>query len=260
MSERTCSFDGCDRPWFSKGWCNSHYWQARYGREMRPIGQREPQPVRGCSVPGCDRKHYGKGWCDLHWRRVKKDGGPGPVGVRQVRAYPPGATCKVEGCNRWPSSNWLCDTHTRRLRVHGTTDSPKNPAWRFWRKVNKTESCWLWAGAHNLNGYGTFGVDHVHRLAHRYAYELLVGPIPEGKSLDHLCRVRNCVNPAHLEPVTHEENMARRPKSTHCVNGHEWTSETTWLDKAGHRHCLPCRKEYARAAYQRKKAARDART
>lgn len=81
---------------------------------------------------------------------------------------------------------------------------------RFWAKVNKTESCWQWTAA-ILNGYGRFGVyrDGKQRsgLAHRVAYEFIVGPIPEGKFLDHVCHNKACVNPAHLRVVTNKQNI-----------------------------------------------------
>ena len=81
---------------------------------------------------------------------------------------------------------------------------------RFWAKVDKTETCWLWTGGQSA-GYGRFGFKGRPNLgAHRFAYELLVGPIPPGLDLDHLCRVRNCVNPDHLEPVTRRENLLLR--------------------------------------------------
>lgn len=79
----------------------------------------------------------------------------------------------------------------------------------FWGKIVKGYECWYWIGARDRNGYGVFG----QLKAHRYAYTLLVGEIPQGLGLDHLCRVRRCVNPKHLEPVTQAENNRRKPKS-----------------------------------------------
>src|SRR5688572_29952552 len=84
---------------------------------------------------------------------------------------------------------------------------------RFFDKVNfegptfKGEPCWLWEGRVCPRGYGYFG--HNSQRCHRVLWVALNGPVPEGLELDHLCRVRNCVNPAHLEPVTHAENMRR---------------------------------------------------
>ena len=85
------------------------------------------------------------------------------------------------------------------------------PQRRFWRFVEKTEACWLWRGATNGHGYGRFALDGCAKKvsAHRYAYELARGPIPPGRVLDHVCGVRLCVNPDHLEPVTQRENLRR---------------------------------------------------
>ena len=94
---------------------------------------------------------------------------------------------------------------------------------RFWSKVEFGD-CWLWGGSHTRNGYGqATGRDWRKKvLPHRVAYELLVGPIPEGMQLDHLCRTLLCVNPDHLEIVTHYENHQRgyKAKKTHCRRGH----------------------------------------
>ena len=118
---------------------------------------------------------------------------------------------------------------------------------RFWKKVNKTETCWLWRG--ETNGKGGYGLVYTGEgkpsfLAHRYAYEQVIGPIQDGLHLDHLCRVRRCVNPAHLEPVTNKENILRgisspamNAKKTHCQKGHEY--DRTY--KNGSRGCHTCR-------------------
>ena len=101
--------------------------------------------------------------------------------------------------------------------------------------------CWIWNAARDRHGYGHIKVGgRLGRLlrAHRVAYELLVGPIPEGLQLDHLCRVRSCINPAHLEPVTSGENTRRSPwnSATHCRNGHARPIDSP----AGRRRCLVC--------------------
>lgn len=123
---------------------------------------------------------------------------------------------------------------------------------KFWEKVIKIGNggCWRWKGAivgGENGGYGQFRVGDRRIVAHRVAYELLVGPIPEGLELDHLCRNRWCVNPAHLEPVTHLENMRRAPRwqdkniKTHCIRGHEYTPENTYVNKkTGARRCRMC--------------------
>ena len=114
----------------------------------------------------------------------------------------------------------------------------------FWAKVNKSEGCWEWTGARQPAGYGTVRVLNRTCLAHRVAYESLVGPIPDGLHLDHLCRNPSCVNPAHLEPVTNRENITRglcAVRGTHCKRGHEFTPENTYnVPKTGQRQCREC--------------------
>lgn len=85
-----------------------------------------------------------------------------------------------------------------------------NPTVRFWPKVEKTSTCWLWTAGTDDDGYGLFWLDARITKAHRFAYELLVGSVPEGKILDHTCRVRRCVNPDHLRPVTVAQNNQNR--------------------------------------------------
>ena len=117
---------------------------------------------------------------------------------------------------------------------------------RFWQKVDKLGECWEWVATRS-GRYGAFWVPSRKAMvpAHRFAYELANGPIPGGLSLDHLCRNPGCVNPAHLEPVTHAENMRRttgtRYRKTHCPEGHEYTEENTYLH-ARKRQCKECRR------------------
>ena len=112
--------------------------------------------------------------------------------------------------------------------------------------------CWLWQGEITNNGYGRLAVkrpDGKYRsqYAHRLMYEAMVGPIPAGLTLDHLCRVRNCINPAHLEPVSLKENIlrgdtiaARNKAKTHCKHGHAFDAENTYVTKEGKRQCRAC--------------------
>ena len=99
-----------------------------------------------------------------------------------------------------------------------------------------------------VNGYGQFRVGTQRKLAHRVAYEWSLGEIPEGLDLDHLCRVRNCVNPSHLEPVTRQENLRRgignpHKHKTHCPRRHEYNEENTYYDsKRNKRQCRVCRR------------------
>jgi hypothetical protein len=131
---------------------------------------------------------------------------------------------------------------------------------RFLAKVGKGGDCWTWTGvARGTGGYGGFRYDGRMQFAHRVSYELLVGPIPEGLVIDHLCRNRKCVNPEHLEPVTQTENMARGSAArTHCKQGHEYTPENTVPVHNGStasRWCRICLKASKRRTYLRRKAA-----
>lgn len=119
---------------------------------------------------------------------------------------------------------------------------------RFWTYVDvDPDGCWLWTGWLKSGGYGGWCAGGLKFSAHRVAYEWTVGPIPEGLDLDHLCRVRNCVNPAHLEPVTRQENLLRGSRSgkTHCPQGHPYTEDNIYRD-AGGRKCRICVKARVR--------------
>lgn len=124
--------------------------------------------------------------------------------------------------------------------------APIDPRVRFWATVEKTETCWLWIGSKN-RGYGAFNPTHGSSVrAHRYAYELLVGPIPDGLTLDHLCRVRACVNPAHLEPVTRGENvrLGEPATKTTCLRGHPYDEANgRRYPGTGRRYCNACARE-----------------
>jgi hypothetical protein len=130
----------------------------------------------------------------------------------------------------------------------------------FWQRVEKTDSCWLWLSFINDRGYGQVWHDGNNKKAHRVAYELAKGPIPEGYEIDHLCKIRHCVNPDHLEPVTHYENCQRgdlgirNRQKTHCKWGHEFTVENTYIKKYnGLRDCIACRQRRVREWQARNK-------
>jgi hypothetical protein len=120
--------------------------------------------------------------------------------------------------------------------------------------------CWLWDGKPTAEGYGALVEDGWFHMAHRRVWERLVGPIPEGATLDHLCRVRLCVNPEHLEPVSHRTNVLRgvgptaaNAAKTHCKYGHPLSGDNLRIT-AGRRVCRECERRAAREKMRRKYA------
>ena len=125
---------------------------------------------------------------------------------------------------------------------------------RFWAKVDKNgpfwngTACWMWTGAQNGHGYGHLRSFYRNYPAHRVAYELAVGAIPSGMEMDHLCRVPLCVNPDHLEPVHHWDNVRRghagikNRAKTHCPRGHPYDGADGRVNRAGSRYCLACQR------------------
>ena len=125
---------------------------------------------------------------------------------------------------------------------------------RFWAKVNQTESCWLWVAAQNGVGYGYFWNGEYAVLAHRWAYERFIGPIPRHLELDHLCRLRCCVRPAHLEPVTTRTNLlrgvgasARHARKERCPRGHRYDAVVHRSNGKMYRSCRTCNRDKTRA-------------
>ena len=136
----------------------------------------------------------------------------------------------------------------------------------FWDKVVLCEvnGCWLWTGRDNGKGYCTFKLNGNNEYCHRFSYTIFVGPIAEGLEIDHLCRVRRCCNPSHLEAVTPAVNQSRsllgaranagmyQKSKTHCPQGHAYTAENTYIWN-GFRQCNTCRL----ALKNKEKLARD---
>lgn len=166
--------------------------------------------------------------------------------------------CSMEGCERRAVSRGWCRLHYDRWSRNGDPSAflfHIPAANRFDRYVDRrADSCWLWTGGLNNRGYGRFYDGTRMVLAHRWAYEHFVGPIPDGLQLDHLCRVRHCVNPAHLEAVTNKVNSlrgvspaAKNALKTNCPQGHPYDDANTWVSKNGFRQCRTCHRIRRRA-------------
>ena len=127
---------------------------------------------------------------------------------------------------------------------------------RFWTKVEKTPTCWLWTANISTCGYGQFSLKGRLHAAHRIAWALSGNVLAPGRVLDHLCRRKNCVNPDHLEAVTQRENLIRgngpvatNIRKTKCVHGHAYTQENTVICKDGTRRCRTCKRGYDKRRY-----------
>lgn len=264
---RTCSVPACDRPRNINpdGWCTVHLrrWQRTgdVGAD-RPIMVKRPGAV--CSVEGCGKKCVGLGLCGAHYSRLRRSGDAQPERPMRV-VLPYDTPCSVPGCAEVIASHkfQLCTSHYGLYMRHGDPLINKRPDLgrsrtdRFWSKVNKNGplGCWLWTASLDNHGYGQFivmrGRRGYPRPAHRVAWELLRGEIPEGLVIDHLCRTHACVNPDHLEVVTHGVNVLRgigpaaiNKRRTHCIRGHAFTPENTYRPpkRSNTRQCRKCMK------------------
>jgi hypothetical protein len=185
------------------------------------------RPIQFCFVDGCGERRVGRGMCRMHYMRWKRNGDP----LSTPRF------CSLED--------------------------------RFWGYVLAGHNgCWEWSGGTH-RGYGAFVVSQkptVTAGAHRFAYELLVGKIPDGLTLDHLCRNKKCVNPLHLEPVTMRVNVLRNSgpsainaAKTHCQHGHPFDEQNTYVYSSGPRCGARKCRECERLRMQRYRASRSSR-
>jgi hypothetical protein len=170
----------------------------------------------------------------------------------------PLAPCKEDGCDRFARTRGLCPMHYDRLWRNGspkTEDQPRTAENRFLKFVKWGEPsdfapelgpCLLWTGADNGNGYGQFSYNGRNGYSHRYAWERVNGPIPDGLTVDHLCRVRRCANVEHMELVDRLTNYMRAVDiRTHCAKGHEYTPDNLYemRNKPGVKICKTCKIE-----------------
>lgn len=168
-------------------------------------------------------------------------------------------TCSVEGCERPAVTRGWCKSHYNSWNLrgvtHGRTAPPptkKDPVVRFWAKVNKTETCWLWTAATGGDGHAVFYDGMRVRSAAQFLYELEVGPVGDGNQLVRTCDVTSCVRPDHMQPVSRAEflNLKRLERvKSECPKGHEYTPANTFYAGGG-RRCLACDRARTKVRYR----------
>lgn len=170
--------------------------------------------------------------------------------------------CSAQNCGNKTHARKLCANHYAKWLSSTPKESrPRNLPLvdqLLSRVVAGPKNCWIWTGK-KVAGYGHFRGKYAHRLV----YSAIVGQIPPGLSLDHLCRNTRCVNPDHLDPVTHKENVRRgnvgkiESSRTHCPSGHEYTEENTYRNRLnGSRSCRACVKSRHAAENEKRKDKR----
>lgn len=177
-----------------------------------------------CEIKGCDKPTVARGWCDGHYTRYKRHGDP--------TFY------------KW-SLGYTFERFFDQVNLDGPVSSLGTP-------------CWVWLGRKNSKGYGLFKAKDWNSNAHGWIYRELVGPVPEDKELDHFaCDRRECVNPSHMRPVSHRENVlrgksaaAQHAAQTHCVNGHPFNKQNT-DERYGRRYCRQCARDRQRKYRER---------
>lgn len=198
-AKRTCTFPECGREHKAHGLCGGHYYQYRKGDELYPLfSTRVPphsRPVDAkCSIEGCETRRSQGSLC----RRHARERGP---------------RCTFEQCGKHRYGRGLCRGHYEQA-ANGKPLTPLRPVSsrfdradeRLARQTDRTGDCWNWTGSISSGGYGTLTVHGLFKYAHRLAWELDHGPIPDGLVIDHKCRNRRCVRPDHLHVVTTKEN------------------------------------------------------
>lgn len=189
-----------------------------------------------CSIPECAKGLVARGWCFMHYQRWRKHGDP-----LYVRKFPSKGKCSIDGCETTGGlrKTW-CGKHYKRWYKYGNPNTRflilDNDKARFDQYVEKTDTCWHWTSTVHKDGYAHFKLDGREQYAHRVAYERFIGPIPEGREVDHTCFVRHCVNPDHLRVTTRKQNQENHQgpqrNNTSGVRGVSWRKD---LEKwAGH--------------------------
>lgn len=262
MPNRTCSVDGCTRAHIAREFCTLHY--TRWKKHGDPLYVPAPVVKEVCTAEGCARPVIARTFCTKHYARWMHHSSTDTIARERGTPVPP---CAIGDCNApGDGGRGWCAKHYRRYQRHGdplaTSRIVGDDEARFWSYVDTSgpvpESrpdlgpCHLWTGCLSADGYAVLRIDRGNVYMARWIYERECGPISENLEPDHLCRVRNCVNTDHLEPVTHRVNVLRgesfaaiNARKTHCPQGHEYTPENIRRQRNGGRLCRTCHNRYA---------------
>lgn len=229
-----------------------------------------------CRIEGCERTNkMARGYCGRHYENFRSTGNP--LSKREQSAGEPKPHCSEAQCEAEVKSRGLCGRHYENLRITGRTTPARDLSLED--RVNEIgwsvtgQGCWEWLGARNGHGYGM--INHSREglsgaRAHRVMYKLLVGDLSDESVLRHRCDNPPCVNPDHLTPGTHEDNMrdmAERGRSGvsyearggRCPNGHDMTQAGSHITRTrggrSHRTCIACDRA-RKARYERKVATK----
>lgn len=261
MTDRTCSVDGCTRAHIAREFCTLHY--TRWKKHGDPL-YTPPPVVKGvCTASDCSRPVVARTFCIKHYGRWMNHGSTDTIARERGTPVPP---CTIADCSApGDGGRGWCGKHYRRYQRHGdplaTSRIVGDDEARAWSYVDLNGPvpdvrpdlgpCHLWTGALSADGYGILLINGRTAYMPRWFYELENGAIPTGLEPDHLCRVRECVNPEHLEPVTHRVNILRgesfaavNARKTHCPQGHEYTPENIRRQRSGGRLCRTCQSHY----------------
>lgn len=176
------------------------------------------KPTRICKIDGCGRDgHLRRGWCNAHYRRWLTHGDP-LAGPPMRMFAPEDGLCTIEGCEKPYYGRGLCAMHNARQKRNGdplTTQRFFDPSEALKARTRRDGECLTWTGTTNEKGYGSLRANGPMVLAHRFAWELSNGPIPDGLVVDHICHNRACVNVDHLRLATLQQNGIHRAGASH---------------------------------------------
>lgn len=190
-----------------------------------------------CEVADCNKPQKSRSLCTMHYTRMMRHGNVDtPVVESRI--------CEMKGCDRPALARGWCSKHYQRWLRHNDPNRlfrskcPEDVEKRFWDKVDKSDDCWTWLGSKGPRGYGIVMIQDRPVKAHRFAYELTYGAIPEDYVIDHICGVTSCVRPIHLRLATRKQNTEHltqlRRDNTSGVRGVRLTANGRWT--AGVRH------------------------